>query len=933
MGFKKTDPKEAQPPIDARKIFIGRRNEIEFFVQQILKPEDPTYNIISISGVGGVGKSTLLARFIDEARAPEFKDYCLIALVDDQQTTPASIIEKFADQLHSEGEFEKALAHYKEALRKLQSERETWRDTLLHKAPELAGTMVEDVPFAGGILKAGAGVTTEFFVKRYRTRQLLKDAERLEDPLRDLTNAFIKELNHLADTQVTLSVDRTKRRRRVILFFDTFEKLAAEVTPWLLDYFLEADLDISTNIVLVVAGRDAIERSVPGDPKRWLPYYDSSIISSVSLESFTEAETRAYLTERGITDPDRVESIWQLSKGLPLYLSLLTYNPQGKVDPTADVVANFLRWIPEREQMKRRLVLDAALLSRPFNQDELAAFTYLPEQERVNLYIWLTEQHFVLNNPQDGRYRYLESVQGLFSRHLYQRSPTACHATRRALANYYERLLENIQTEGNREEAYNSIEWLELTLALASQLFFLPDEVNHIRAIEQILKAYHLSKTDQEGETVRVLRELTQEQFGNQINPHARETIKLLMQYLEADLESQEFLAAASGLLERVVHEPTFSSELWARLYRNRGEAYRLLKDYPRAIQDFDRAVELDPHDAGAYASRGQAYRLLKDYPRAIQDFDQTVELDPKAGWAYGSRGEAYRLLKDYPRAIQDFDQAVELDPKAAWAYGNRGITYGLLKDYPRAIQDFDWAVELDPHYVWAYGSRGITYRLLKDYPRAIQDFDRAVELNPKVAWVYGSRGITYRLLKDYPRAIQDFDRTVELNPKAAWVYGARGLTRLWLKDVRHATADYTRSWELDPTDVSHGWMTEWSKMCQERVDLDAAERLEAIAAVDSQNYAAYVCRGVARWIHEHFHEALAELDLAIPLDPEEWDAYFWKGMACASLGRDEEALTALEKALAVGLPPVLLSPLHWLEQDKQDFYKNYVLTLLTRYE
>ena len=109
---RKTNPEGSQTPTDTRKLFVGRAGELLFFVQNILKPEEPTHNIISIWGQGGVGKSTLLARFIDEAHLAEFKDYCLTATVDDLQTTPASIMEKSAAQLHMQDAFDKALKHY-----------------------------------------------------------------------------------------------------------------------------------------------------------------------------------------------------------------------------------------------------------------------------------------------------------------------------------------------------------------------------------------------------------------------------------------------------------------------------------------------------------------------------------------------------------------------------------------------------------------------------------------------------------------------------------------------------------------------------------------------------------------------------------------------------------------------------------------------------
>ena len=116
---KKTDAKDAQRPTEARKIFIGRTEEVHFFREHILKPEDPAYNIVSIAGQGGVGKSTLLLRFIDDAHATDFKDYCLTAFVNERQATATDVMETFAEQLHLMGDFEKALKQYKEVLRKL----------------------------------------------------------------------------------------------------------------------------------------------------------------------------------------------------------------------------------------------------------------------------------------------------------------------------------------------------------------------------------------------------------------------------------------------------------------------------------------------------------------------------------------------------------------------------------------------------------------------------------------------------------------------------------------------------------------------------------------------------------------------------------------------------------------------------------------------
>src|SRR5205807_5783338 len=141
--------------------------------------------------------------------------------VDELQTTPASMMEKFANQLHIQGTFEKALKHYKEALRTQQTEREMLQDTLVQRMPTFAGAAVEGVPFVGPLLGEGVKATAEHFMDRRNNLQRNREAEILEDPIHELTRVFVDELNQFAESRVLLGSKRVKKRR-VILFFDTF---------------------------------------------------------------------------------------------------------------------------------------------------------------------------------------------------------------------------------------------------------------------------------------------------------------------------------------------------------------------------------------------------------------------------------------------------------------------------------------------------------------------------------------------------------------------------------------------------------------------------------------------------------------------------------------------------------------------------------------
>jgi tetratricopeptide (TPR) repeat protein len=314
---------------------------------------------------------------------------------------------------------------------------------------------------------------------------------------------------------------------------------------------------------------------------------------------------------------------------------------------------------------------------------------------------------------------------------------------------------------------------------------------------------------------------------------------------------------------------------------------------------------------------------------------DCQAELEAALWWRLG---EAYqdkddnKALEWYEKALTRLDQQVGLREATAETCWN--VAYKLYEEKKQAerMPFLNRAIELKPDYANAYNSRGNAYSALKQYEQAIADYNHAIELDPKYVYAYNGRGNAYRKLKQYERAIADYNHALELDPKYANAYNGRGNAFLWLKKTEQAKSDYNRARELEPKDVNLRWMAEWAAMSKKRVRQEIVEEFENIAAVDPQHYVAYLCRGVALGLRRKLKEGLAEMEKAIPLESGEWDAYFWKGMICAYMGRNMAAIEAIEKALEVDLPPILLTPLYWLERERPDFFREYAAPLLAKY-
>jgi tetratricopeptide (TPR) repeat protein/S1-C subfamily serine protease len=333
-----------------------------------------------------------------------------------------------------------------------------------------------------------------------------------------------------------------------------------------------------------------------------------------------------------------------------------------------------------------------------------------------------------------------------------------------------------------------------------------------------------------------------------------------------------------------------------AEAYYNRGTAYSALKDYPKAIADYTQAIAIKPDHADAYLNRGNTYLALKDYPKAIADFNKTIEINPKYAFAYNNRGNTYLALKDYPNAIAGYTKAIEINPKYAEAYYNRGLTY-YAEDYPKAIADYDKAIAINPEYAEAYYNRGLTYYALKDYPKAIADYTKVIVFNPENAEAYFYRGLTYSDLKDYPKAIADYTKVIVFNPENAVAYYNQGLAYSALKDYLKAIADYTKAIAINP---------EYVKAYYNRGNAYSAlkDYLKAIAdytkAINSQYTDAYNNRGATYAALKDYPKAFADFDKAIAINPKDAKAYNNRGDTHAALKDYPKALADFNKAVAI---------------------------------
>lgn len=210
-------------------------------------------------------------------------------------------------------------------------------------------------------------------------------------------------------------------------------------------------------------------------------------------------------------------------------------------------------------------------------------------------------------------------------------------------------------------------------------------------------------------------------------------------------------------------------------------------------------ATSFAQQTADEYLKRGKELFEKKDYLQALENFDKAVELNPTLAEAYYFRA---RVQLDDRKAEADFNKAIELNPAYPEAYFRRGLMKDLSGDSAAALRDYNRAIELNPKFVDAYMTRAVLYLLDNKGALAIADYTRVIELKPDGTSYY-VRGNSYLEIGEYQKAVTDLTRSIKLDPTYFWSYKQRAKAYRMLKRFRLAEADELKASKIGPPAIN----------------------------------------------------------------------------------------------------------------------------------
>jgi len=175
----------------------------------------------------------------------------------------------------------------------------------------------------------------------------------------------------------------------------------------------------------------------------------------------------------------------------------------------------------------------------------------------------------------------------------------------------------------------------------------------------------------------------------------------------ETEAELGNFGAAILAFREGIERHPEESE-----LHYGLGQVYALMGESQKAMQSYERALELSESEASEYHT----------YSRRISSRRDMILM--RMGIHYGERG-------DHKKAMEYYGKAIEENPWNADAYFNLGVGLNSTGDIAGAIENFKKAVEFDPDLIEAQVNLGILLFRIGQEEEAKEQFKEVLKIDP----------------------------------------------------------------------------------------------------------------------------------------------------------------------------------------------------------
>lgn len=304
------------------------------------------------------------------------------------------------------------------------------------------------------------------------------------------------------------------------------------------------------------------------------------------------------------------------------------------------------------------------------------------------------------------------------------------------------------------------------------------------------------------------------------------------------------------------------------------GASCHALGRLEEAVQDYRRALEVEPGNAEAHNNLGNILRELGRYTESAESHGRAIVIKPDFVEAYFNLGLSLSAMESYAKAETAFRKVLEMRPDIADAHNYLGNLYKAQGRIDEAVTAYRRALERSPDLAEVHSNLGSALAARGAIDEAEKCYRRALEIKPRAPDILSNLGTFLMTRERFEEAERCYRAAVEANPESADLHNNLGIALRAQGRLLEAAQAFRRATGLKPGSPS--FLHNLGDTVMDLGRLGEAEALHREAAeLQPNSAAAHRNLGVTLAVLGRADEALASYRRAIELDPGRAELYY----------------------------------------------------------
>lgn len=241
---------------------------------------------------------------------------------------------------------------------------------------------------------------------------------------------------------------------------------------------------------------------------------------------------------------------------------------------------------------------------------------------------------------------------------------------------------------------------------------------------------------------------------------------------------------------------------------------YYHLEMYDEAEKKYRQILKMSPskdHRSKAHLGIGIIHRERSQYNEAIEEFEKAKDLDPSLLKAQLYVGDVYIMKGEVLRGVAIFKEVLGLAPNDSEIFLRLAHAYILLKNRKEAINAYKRVLEIDGNRQYIHDALGMLYFQEDRYDDAIAEFEREIKLYPDSMSTAYNLGHTYYKKGKFDEAMKYLEMASKSDPDNPPFLCAIAAVHIAKDNIDEGKALLEKVIQRDPTytDASYslGWL------------------------------------------------------------------------------------------------------------------------------